>query len=226
MGLLDFIIRLLGDPEETQEIQKGRQAVSSCPQQPAPAEQEKINYPFVNCGISRALDPVDFIVFDTETTGFTPGEDKIIELAAIKLRGGEVARFHSLVNPGRRIPQRARAVHGINDADVAGAPSFAQILPALDAFLDPDLPVVGHNVLFDLKFLWWEYHDAGQEIFPRRFIDTYKLAKKTLPGRQSYSLASLIHDYSLIEGEQAHRSESDVDATLALYELLRGEAGK
>ena len=184
-----------------------------------PKAPQQVSYPFASYGMARAATVRDYIVFDTETTGFSPQDDKIIELAAVKIRGGKVTRFHSLINPGRRIPQKSRDVHGISDADVAKAPTFAKILPALDAFLDPDLPIVGHNVLFDLRMLWWEYHDAGRSLSSRLYINTYDMAKKAFPGRSSYALASLIHDYGLILGEQTHRSESDVDATLALFRL-------
>lgn len=178
-------------------------------------------YPFTNVGIRGAFASEDYIVLDTETTGFSRESDKIVEVAAWKVRGSQVTRYHSLVNPGRSIPRGAQKVNRISDAMVANAPTFAQILPALDAFLDPALPIVGHNVAFDLQMLWWDYHDAGQTMGARRYIDTYKLAKKAFPGRSKYSLESLIHDYHLIPGEQTHRADSDVEATRALYELCR-----
>src|SRR5713226_816352 len=53
----------------------------------------------------RLLDDVEFVIVDTETTGLRPGSDRIIEIAGVRLRGGEVVNtFQSLVNPGRRIP--------------------------------------------------------------------------------------------------------------------------
>lgn len=190
------------------------------------SDPDDVDYPFTAMRLPGASELRDFIVLDTETTGFSPRDDKIVEVGALKIRNGVETRFHSLVNPGRRIPKRAKEVHKISDADVAQAPAFAQILPALDAFLDPDLPIVGQSVHYDLRMLWWAYHDAGAEISPRKYVDTYRLAKKAFPGRQSYALASLIHDYHLIEGEQTHRSESDVDATLALYRLCCTELKK
>lgn len=198
------------------------------PAQPAAMPNEKaaaaeadpidVEYPFTRMSDGEAVRLKDYVVIDTETTGFSPRDDKIIEVGAYKIRGGEVSRFHSLVDPGRRIPKRAVNVHHITDADVAQAPAFAQIRPELDAFLE-DLPVVGQSVHFDLRMLWWAYHDAGADLPAKQYVDTARLAKKIWPGRQSYSLASLITDLHLIEGEQVHRSESDVDATLALYRL-------
>lgn len=194
---------------------------------PTPEEPEKIEYPFVNLGMANALSPVDFIVLDTETTGFSPKDDKVIEFAAVKIQNGKETWFSSLVNPGRPIPTSSKKIHGISDEDVKDAPAFKQLLPELEMFLDPDLPIIGQNVTYDLRMLWWEYHDAGRDIPSFRFVDTYKLAKKAFPGRESYALSSLIHDYRLIEGEQTHRAESDVAATLALYRRCCSElAGK
>lgn len=198
----------------------GKPATSPTPGRSA--EAADVSYPFKNMGMAHACEPTDFIVLDTETTGFSPKDDKVIEVAAVKIRGGKASWFHSLVNPGRRIPDRSVNVHGITDADVAQAPAFSQILPELDAFLDKDLPIVGQSVLFDLRILWWEYHDAGRDLGPRQFVDTAALSKKAFPDRKSYSLASLIEDYDLLDGkQQEHRSKSDVYATLALYELCR-----
>ncbi len=177
-----------------------------------------VKYPFTRIDDKIAVRLKNYVVIDTETTGFSPRDDKIIEVGAYKVKNGEVTRFHTLVNPGRRIPKRAVDVHHITDGDVAGAPAFAQILPELDAFWE-DLPVVGQSVNFDLRMLWWAYHDARAEMPAKRFVDTLRLAKKVWPGRDTYSLASMILDFGLIEGEQAHRSKSDVDATLALYRL-------
>ena len=205
MSLAKFLFRLLGEEPDAEEQ----------------TSEDRVQYPFQNVGMAHACEPVDFIVFDVETTGFSPKEDKIIEVSALKYKGGRVTRFHSLVNPGRRIPQKTIAVHGITDAMVARAPAFKKIASKLDAFLEPNLPIVGHNVRFDLRLLWWEYHDAGRNLGTRWFVDTYELSRKAMPGRSSYALASLIHDYRLIPGEQTHRTDSDVDATLELYRICR-----
>lgn len=185
----------------------------------------EVKYPFTRIDDLIAVRLKDYVVIDTETTGFSPRDDKIIEVGCYKIKDGTVSRYHSLVNPGRRIPKRSVDVHHITDADVADAPTFPQILPDLDVFLE-DLPVVGQSVNFDLRMLWWAYHDAGADMPAKRYVDTARLAKKVWPGRDSYSLATMILDYNLIEGEQTHRSESDVDATLALYRLCCEELTK
>ena len=182
----------------------------------------EVDYPFTSAGPTAARNAQNFIVFDVETTGLSPPrDDKIIELTALKVRDGNTTRFSTLVNPGRRIPKKSSSVHGITDSDVNDAPAFNQIVRELDAFLDPDLPIVGHNVTFDLRFLWWAYHDTGRELTSRAYIDTYKLSRRVFKDRNTWSLGSLIHDYGLIEGEQTHRTDDDVNATLALLQLCR-----
>ncbi len=68
----------------------------------------------------------DYVVFDLETTGIRVGSDDIIEISAIKVKGGQVTdTFSTLVNPGRPIPYCATAVNGITDEMVAEAPDIA-----------------------------------------------------------------------------------------------------
>lgn len=75
-------------------------------------------------------------VLDLETTGVDTGRHRVVEVAAVKLTpGGPAAVFHTRVYPGGPIPAAATAVHGLADADVAAAPPFAAVAPALAAFL-------------------------------------------------------------------------------------------
>lgn len=185
---------------------------------PQTSQDDDADYPFSSLQDSAALKLRDYVILDVETTGFSPRDDKIIEVGALKVKNGAAASFSTLVNPGRRIPKKTTDVHGITDADVAEAPSFDQIAGDLLAFME-GLPVVGHNVMFDLRFLAWGLHDSGRDVPAMRYVDTYRLSKKAFPGRASYALASLIQDHQLAPGEQEHRSESDAQATLALYRL-------
>ena len=82
------------------------------------------------------LDEATFVVTDTETTGVRAGDDRIIELAAVKVRGGTIIdRFTRLINPERHIPGRITRYTGITDAAVFDAPTAAQVLPDYLDFL-------------------------------------------------------------------------------------------
>src|SRR5690606_41169293 len=80
-----------------------------------------------------------FVVTDTETTGARAGEDRIIEIGAVKVRGGEiVGTFQALVNPGRHVPRRITRLTGISTAMVFDQPPAAEVLPAWRDFLGED----------------------------------------------------------------------------------------
>lgn len=119
--------------------------------------------------------------FDTETTGLDPIEDRIVQIGGVFLRRGELVgpRRSSLVNPGVPIPPDATAIHGITDADVADAESFATVGPRFVEFLlhapDGEEPILcGYNAPgFDVPFVNAELNRHGVEhrIDPTRVID-------------------------------------------------------
>ena len=105
------------------------------------------------------------IVFDCETTGFRArAGDRIVALSLVEVlsRRETGARLDLMVNPGRKIPADASAVHGITDADVQDAPSFAAVAPQIVEFIG-GCPLVGYNLGFDLDFLSAELARAGSD---------------------------------------------------------------
>ncbi len=163
----------------------------------------------------------EFVVFDVETTGLSPGSgDRIVEIAALKVRGLKpVARFHSLVNPGRPISFAASEVNGISDDMVAAAPRCREILPDFLQFLG-QATMIGHNVRFDLSFLHHEVGLAslkiGHEI---EAIDTIRLARQMMPRLKRYPLW-LVADALGIEESQKHRAMADVELTFEVFYRL------
>ena len=97
-----------------------------------------------------------FTIFDTETTGLSPqGGDKIIEIAAVQMRGGEILTgktFESFVNPKRTIPFESTQVNKITDSMVADAPHIETVLPEFLDFVGESI-LVAHNAEFDMGFL-------------------------------------------------------------------------
>ena len=91
--------------------------------------------------LTAILDQRPLVFFDLETTGTDRIQDRIVEIAAIRISpGGVVATFDRRVNPGIPIPRESTAVHGISDEDVKDAPRFAAIAGEVDAFFaDADL---------------------------------------------------------------------------------------
>lgn len=159
----------------------------------------------------------DFVAVDLETTGLCPRSDRILEIGAVRVKGGErEAVFHTLINPGLRIPERVRELTGISESDTAGAPSLEDALPGLLEFLG-DLPLLGHRVLFDYSFLKKACVDRRIP-FERRGIDTLKIARKHLPQLEHKNLSYLCAYYDI--PHQAHRALGDALAAWQLYEKL------
>jgi len=96
----------------------------------------------------------DFVAFDLETTDRDVATCEIVEIGAVRVRGGAIVeRFRQLVRPNAPITAGATAVHGYAEADLAGAPSFAEVWPAFRAFVGDDLLVAHNGVEFDLPVL-------------------------------------------------------------------------
>ena len=116
---------------------------------------------------------IPYVAADVETTGLSAADGhRVCEFALLRfLRGTVIDSFVSLVNPLRPIDPGASAVNGITDAMVAGAPTFADLLPRILDFLADD-PLVFHNAPFDLSFLRSEARIAGGSWPGNRVIDT------------------------------------------------------
>ena len=161
------------------------------------------------------LDPFEseFVCIDLETTGLNAHSDTIIELGAVKFRRGEVLeRYQTFVNPGRRIPDFIRDLTGIEDDKVRRAPRFYQVANEFADFIG-DLPIVGHNVAFDLGFL--NAHDLPLH---NRNYNTWDLASIFLPTVPEYNLTQLSKHLG-IEHDR-HRALGDAEATALVFHRL------
>ncbi len=162
----------------------------------------------------------EFIAFDLETTGLSADRDEIIEIGAARFYQGEIVeRYQSFINPGKPIPPDITHLTGIDDDDVADAPSMKVLLPALRDFFGDSL-VTGHNVGFDLSFM--RRHSM---LMDNAALDTFELALILLPNAPRYSLGGLAAQLG-IDLPQAHRAYDDAQATgqllWRLWKKLRG----
>jgi ATP-dependent DNA helicase DinG len=157
-----------------------------------------------------------FVVFDFETTGFSPERDRIIEIGAVRIENGmQTATFHALVNPGCTIPQAIRDLTGIHDGDVASAPPIADILPEWLRFVEGAV-LVAHNAAFDLGFLNAALEENGYLPYLGEWVDTVELAQILWPREPSYSLEALCRNRA-IPHERPHRALADAQATADLF---------
>ena len=134
----------------------------------------------------RTLDD-SFVVFDIETTGFSPRKNRIIEIGAVKLEGGKIVdRFSQFVNPELPIPYHIEQLTGINDAMVRTASPIGKVLPDFLAFCG-DAAVVAHNASFDTSFIRENARTLGLSYAPT-ILDTVSLAHVLLPKLNRYKL--------------------------------------
>ncbi|MEM7348507.1 MAG: exonuclease domain-containing protein, partial [Chloroflexota bacterium] len=162
-----------------------------------------------------------YVSLDIETTGLDPDKDAILEIGAVRFKGGQVYdTFSSLILPNRPIPYKIQQLTGITPADVENAPTLTSVLPQLRRFVG-DHPIIGHNIGFDLGFL------RKQGLFQEHVsIDTFELASILLPYAGRYSLTALTKylDVQLPPEDKAHRALADAEATRRLFEALLDQA--
>lgn len=155
------------------------------------------------------------VALDIETTGLDPRSDAIIEIGAIRFRGRRIeGEFSTLVNPNRHIPEHITSLTGIDDGMVRLAPRLTEVLGELAAFIG-DLPILGHNLKFDLSF----FEKYGLFQYNER-IDTYELASVLLPSAGRYNLASLGRALG-IPLPASHRALEDARVTVSVFHVLQ-----
>ena len=156
-------------------------------------------------------------VLDLETTGTNVFTDRIVEVAAVKVHpDGRRESFVARVNPQQPIPAQATAVHGITDADVANAPKFAEVAPALGAFL-AGCDLAGFGVVrFDVPLLAQEFRRVGIEWNPTqmRLLD----AQRIFHLREPRDLTAAMAFYCGRPHEGAHSAVADTEAALQVLE--------
>ncbi len=158
------------------------------------------------------------VALDIETTGLDPGTDAITEIGAVCFNDRRVeAEWHSLINPGRRIPPQITQLTGITDAMVRGAPPLRDVLADLENFVG-DLPVLGHSVRFDLGFL----RKAGI-LRTNDALDTYEMASVLMPTAGRYNLSALAQALGILL-PATHRALEDARVTHAVYMKMYEEA--
>lgn len=170
-------------------------------------------------GAVRSLVEVPFVVVDVETTGGHPPGDRVIEIAAVRLRGRRIeGEWSTLVDPGRSIPRFVQRLTGIDGRMTAAAPSFEGVV---EAFLDVlgGCPFVGHNATFDWRFVNAELLRVRGARLTNAKLCTVRLARRLLPDVRRRNLDALAHLFGIpVEGR--HRALGDARATARILSRL------
>lgn len=173
-------------------------------------------------GKNMLMFPADCTVIDLETTGLSPECDEIIELAAIRIRNHQIAdTFCTLIHPSDPVDDYISALTDITNDMLADAPAIADALPAFLSFVGQDI-VVGHNVNFDVNFVYDICHAAGCNPFSNDFVDTMRIARKLYPDLPHHRLADVV-DALGISTDRFHRALRDCDATFGCLQKMRDD---
>ncbi len=156
-----------------------------------------------------------YVVFDIETTGLSSVNNRIIEIGAVKVRGGQILeRFSTFVNPRVPIPFESEKLTGIRDDMVLDAPGIEEVLPR---FLDfsRDCVLVAHNAAFDMGFIRENAIAQGLST-DFTYLDTMVLSRVLLPNQNKHTLDALCKTFNVVL-ENHHRAVDDAEATVHIF---------
>ena len=167
-----------------------------------------------------------YTVIDIETTGIDPRADDIIELAAIKVVGGVVKSvWDKLINPELPIPKKVARITGITDEMVSDAPTISEVISEFIDFVGNDV-VVGHNVNFDINFIYDRCEYLLNCPFSNDYIDTLRLSRKLLKSLEHHHLCDVAEALN-VQQEGYHRAAADCYTTHMCYqEMIKRFGGK
>ncbi|SDC87458.1 DNA polymerase-3 subunit alpha [Paenibacillus sp. UNCCL117] len=171
-----------------------------------------------------ALAEAEYVIFDVETTGLSVTNNKIIELAGVKMKDGkEIDRFATFIDPHERIPYNIQQLTNITDDMVRGAPDISEKLPQFMEFVG-DAVLVAHNARFDMGFLNTNLKRLGLPEAANPVLDTLELARLLYPTMKNHRLNTLSDKFK-VSLDNHHRAIDDSIALgLVLYHMLKEAA--
>ena len=160
----------------------------------------------------------DFVVFDIETTGFSPTKNRIIEIGAVKVSEGKIVdRFSTFVDPLTPIPFEIEKLTGITDDMVMGAEQIDVVLPRFLEFCEGCI-LVAHNARFDMSFIM-ENCDRQGISHDFTYVDSVGIARIFLPGQKKHTLDAVAKALG-VSLENHHRAVDDAEATAEIFVKL------
>ncbi|MGI6631486.1 MAG: exonuclease domain-containing protein [Bacillota bacterium] len=158
----------------------------------------------------------DYIAFDLETTGLSPDDDEILEVAMVRFESGKpVERWSTLLNPGRKVPLKVLRLTHIDESDLRESPVFSEVREHIEKFRR-NLPLVGHNSSFDSAFLSRKIDGfPGVPVY-----DTLELSRIAVPGFMTYKLTDLARAMG-VPLNAAHRAYDDAEVSGVIFAILQ-----
>lgn len=176
--------------------------------------------------------PSSFTVIDIETTGLDPRYDEIIEIGAIKIENGKIIdTFESLIKPNgsyyyddedneifEYVNDFITNLTGITNEMLETAPEIVDVLPKFIDFIKDDI-LIGHNVNFDINFLYDVLEDNLEYILTNNFVDLMRLARKVYPDYKNHKLITIATNLK-INTDNSHRALKDCLITYKCFQEL------
>ena len=167
------------------------------------------------------MENITFVIFDTETTGFSPAKDRVIEIGAVKVRNGKkLGEKTWMINPQRYIPWYVQNVHHITSEMLKDKPLFADVYPEFLEFIDGSV-LIAHNAPFDIRMMSAEAERNGMPAPKNAVLDSLALFRNWYPELKSHTVEDLINLFDIsTEGLHAHRATDD---SLFVYYAIQKE---
>ena len=163
----------------------------------------------------QKIDGSTFVVFDIETTGFSPKRNKIIEIGAVKMKDGVILdRFSEFIDPKEPIPFHITRLTSITDDMVIGCPTREEIIPRFVEFCQDSI-LVGHNVGFDISFINENCKQLGIDV-DYTTVDTMGLSRAFFPKQAKHNLDALCKTLGVVN-EHHHRAVDDAECTAKIF---------
>lgn len=164
--------------------------------------------------------PYSYVVIDLETTGLDPKNNHIIEVAALRItEDHEDGTFTSLINPHEALDPFITGLTGITQEMLSDAPSLETVLPRFLDFIGDSI-VVGHNVNFDINFIYEASAALLHQPFSNDFVDTLRLSRRLYREETHHRLSDLIARFHIGDCVD-HRAMSDVRQTNACLQHMK-----
>lgn len=165
--------------------------------------------------------PNDYVIIDTETTGFSPYDDELIEIAALRVKDNNVIdSFQTLIKPTNPIPENITLLTGITNEMTENAADLKSAITNFKKFINDDDVLLGHNVNFDINFLYDNSLKVTNEPISNNFFDTLVLSRKCFLNLGSYRLLSIAHQLK-VDVKNSHRALDDCYTLFECYKQLK-----
>ena len=165
----------------------------------------------------------EFVVFDTETTGFYAGSDQMIEIGAVKIKNGEIIdRFDELINPNRKLSDKIVELTAITDDMLKNCDNEENVTKRFLDWIGND-PLVAHNAKFDISFMKAACNKYNLGDFDYTVLDTMSMARMLYPTWPNHKLSTLVKKLDVPwDEDKHHRGDYDAEGTaIAFYKMCK-----